>query len=374
LFTTIDLDLQQAAEEMMGDRAGAAVAIDPSSGEVLAMVSKPAFDSNLFATRISLAEWNDLNNDPRKPLQNRVIQNRYSPGSVFKIFMAAAGLEAEIIEPLDTVYCPGGASFYGHTFACWKRGGHGTVGLHNAIVDSCNVFFYNVGKNLGIDRISQYTTAMGLGRRTGIDLPNEDPGLIPSSEWKQRVFKTAWYPGETISVSIGQGAVSVTPMQITWAIGGLASGGRLKQPHLVKPEMVKEAGSIPRQLRTEEYPLHQSTVDVIARAMWGVVNEGGTGTRARIEGFDVAGKTGTAQVVGKQLYGKAEQFEDHAWFVGFAPYRHPEIVVGVFVENGGHGGTAAAPVAHAILETYYKKKSRRLDEGQLTSIASLNHD
>jgi penicillin-binding protein 2 len=370
LYTTIDLDLQRAAEELLGESTGVAVAIDPRTGEVLAMVSRPAFDPNLFATRISSADWTSLVNDPRKPLQNRVIQNHYSPGSVFKIFMAAAGLESKILDPLDTVYCPGGATFYGHTFACWKAGGHGTTGLHNAIVNSCNVFFYNVGKNLGIDNIARYTTAMGLGRKSGIDLPNEDPGIIPSSEWKQRVFKTAWYPGETISVSIGQGAVSVTPMQVTWAMGGLATGGRLVQPHLVKPESVEKFG-VARKVRTEEYPLGPSTVDVISRAMWGVVNEAGTGTRARIAGFDVAGKTGTAQVVGKQAYGKSEEFEDHAWFVGFAPYRNPEIVVGVFVENGGHGGTAAAPVAHAIMETYYKKKTGTFEESLLTSLASL---
>jgi penicillin-binding protein 2 len=367
LFTTLDLDLQRAAEEMIGDRSGAAVALDPNTGEVLAMVSKPDFDPNLFATRISAADWTSLITDTRKPLQNRVTQSHYSPGSVFKVFMAAAGLESETLNPLQTIFCPGYASFYGHTFACWKHGGHGTVSLHDAIVDSCNVFFYNVGKELGIDRISKYTTTMGLGRKTGIDLPNEDAGLIPSAEWKQRVFKTAWYAGETISVAIGQGAVSITPMQAAWAMGGLASGGHLKRPHLVKPEDVRRRGFAAADIRSEEYPLHGSTVDIVTRAMWGVVNEGGTGTKARIEGFDVAGKTGTAQVVGKQ-HAVGEEYEDHAWFVGFAPYRNPEIVVAVFIENGGHGGEAAAPVAHAILETYYLKKTGHFED-RITTIA-----
>jgi penicillin-binding protein 2 len=357
LYTTLDLDLQRAAEEAIGDQTGAAVALDPRTGEVLAMVSKPAFDPNLFASRISVADWRNLIDDSRKPLQNRVIQNHYSPGSVFKVFMAAAGLESETLNPLQTVFCPGYATIYGHTFACWKHSGHGTIGLHNAIVDSCNVFFYNVGKELGIDRISQYTTTMGLGRKTGIDLPNEDAGLIPSAQWKQRVYKAAWYPGETISVSIGQGAVSVTPMQAAWAMGGLASGGRLKQPHLVKPEEIKKLGFPAPVLRSEEYPMHEATVDIVARAMWGVVNEAGTGTKAQVAGFDVAGKTGTAQVVGRQGGLKGEEYDDHAWFVGFAPYRNPEIVVAVFIENGGHGGTAAAPVAHAVFDTYYKKRS-----------------
>ena len=362
LFTTIDLDMQQAAEDMVGERTGAAVAIDPQTGEVLAMVSKPAFDPNLFATRISLANWESLTEDPRKPLRNRVIQNHYSPGSVFKVFMAAAGLESETLNPLHTVFCPGHASFYGHTFACWKKGGHGTIGLHGAIVASCNVFFYNVGKELGINRISQYTTVMGLGRKTGIDLPNEDPGLIPSKEWKQRVQKAAWYDGETISVSIGQGAVSITPMQAAWAMGGLASGGRLKQPHLVKPDEIRKLGITAAEIHSEEYQMHQSTVDLIGRAMWGVVNEaGGTAAGVRIEGFDVAGKTGTAQVVGKASFAKGGEFDDHAWFVGYAPYRNPEVVVAVFIENGGHGGSAAGPVAHAMLETYYRKKTGQFD-------------
>ena len=368
LVTTIDLDLQRAAEEIIGDQTGAAVAMDPRTGEVLAIVSKPGFDPNLFASRISGNDWNSLTTDPRKPLRNRVIQNHYAPGSVFKIFLAAASLEANQISPLEQVYCSGSAVHYGHSFACWKAGGHGPISLHDAIVNSCNVFFYNVGKNLGIDKISQYTTIMGLGRKTGIDLPNEDPGLIPSQEWKQRVYKTAWYPGETISVSIGQGAVGVTPLQAAWAMGGLASGGRLKQPHLISPEVLRKLGLEVPDVHTEEYPLHQTTVDVVSKAMWGVVNEAGTGTKARVEGFDVAGKTGTAQVVGRQSYNTGAN-EDNAWFVGYAPYRDPEIVVAVFMEGGGHGGTTAAPVAHAIFDAYYKKKMGKSKQDEPTTIA-----
>ncbi len=378
LVTTIDLDLQRAAEGMMdgkldpthfpGEHMGAVVALDPRTGEVLAMVSKPAFDPNLFATRISKADYSTLNNDPGKPFQNRVIQSHFSPGSVFKIFMASAGLEAGTLNPLQTIYCPGHATFYGHTFACDKKDGHGTLSLHNAIVNSCNVFFYNVGEELGIDRISHYATMMGLGRKTGIDLPNEDAGLIPSSEWKQRVLKTKWYAGETISVAIGQGYVSVTPMQAAWAMGGLASGGRLRQPHLASPDELKKSGFPANRVIEEDYPIHESTVDIVTTAMWGVVNESGTGTRARIEGFDVAGKTGTAQVVGKQSGLKGKEFKDNAWFVGFAPYRNPEIVVAAFIENGGWGGEAAAPVARAVMETYYKKKTGQFND-QITKIA-----
>jgi penicillin-binding protein 2 len=296
----------------------------------------------------------------------------YSPGSVFKVFMAAAGLEAETLDPLEHYHCSGSAVHHGASFACWKAGGHGDVGIHEAIVNSCNVFFYAVGNVLGIDRIAQYTTAMGLGRKTGIDIPNEIAGIIPSPEWKERVQKTKWFPGETISVSIGQGAVNVTPLQAAWAMGGLASGGRLKTPHLVSPEKLRALGMEVPDVHTEEYPLHQSTVDIVTKAMWGVVNEAsGTGGSARVQGFDVAGKTGTAQVVNKQFYGQGENSEDHAWFVGVAPYRNPELAVAIFIEHGGHGGEAAAPVAHAIFDAYYKKKTGNFDGNLMTKIASL---
>src|SRR5215831_3659060 len=372
LVTTIDLDLQRAAEDMVGERTGAVVALDPRTGEILAMVSRPAYDPNLFATRISPVDWNNLITDPRKPMQNRAIQSRFSPGSVFKVFMAAAGLEAGTLNPLRSVYCPGYASFYGHTFACDKHEGHGTLGLHDAIVTSCNVFFYNVGNDLGISRIYQYATMMGLGRKSGIDLPNEDSGLIPSEAWKQRVYKAKWYAGETISVAIGQGYVSITPIQAAWAMGGLTTGGRLKAPHFVSPKELKKLGVEAPEIMQEEYPISQNTVDIVTTAMWGVVNEdgvGATGRNARIEGFDVAGKTGTAQVVGKQANLKGQAYKDNSWFVGFAPSRNPEIVVAAFIENGGWGAEAAAPVAHAVLETYYKKKLGQFD-GKVTTIAA----
>lgn len=363
LVTTIDLDLQKAAEEAIGDQTAAAVALDPHTGEILALVSRPAFDPNLFTRRISSWEWKNLTEDSRHPLQNRVIQSHYSPGSVFKLFMATAGIEAELLSPLQSYFCPGRATFFGHTFACDKHDGHGILSLHDAIVRSCNVFFYNVGNKLGIDRISQYATMMGLGRKTGIDLPSEHGGLIPSQEWKKRAMKVKWYEGETISVSIGQGYVSVTPIQAAYAVAGLASGGRLKQPHLVSPETIRKAGFAANEVSVEEYPLHEATVDIVTRAAWGVVNEArGTGSRARVAGFDVAGKTGTAQVVGNRAGLKGKQFGDNAWFVGFAPYRNPEIVVAVIVENAGHGGIAAAPVARAVLETYYKKKTGTFEE------------
>ena len=367
LRTTLDLDLQRAAEKALGDQIGAAIAMNPTTGEVLVLASKPSFDPNLFAKRITTAAMQELN--ARKAFRNRAIQDRYAPGSVFKIFMAAAGIEAEVLNPYDHVNCSGEISFDGGRVVkhCWKAGGHGAVGLYEAIVNSCNVFFYNVGRRLDIDKIADYVMKMGLGQRTGIDLSGEDTGLIPSREWKARAYKTrtkaeqAWYPSETLDVSIGQGAVAVTPLQAAYAMGGLASGGRLIQPHLVDPKFLAENNFVAPKLKFSEYHVSATTVDYVAKGMWGVVNEGGTGTRAAVKGFDVAGKTGTAQVVNKKSYGKDESFEDHAWFVGFAPYRNPEIVVAAFVEHGGHGGTTAAPVAHAIFDTYFKKKTGQFE-------------
>jgi penicillin-binding protein 2 len=368
LITTIDLDLQRAAEDAVGEQMGAVVALDPRTGEILALVSKPAYDPNLFATRISSADYRNLMDDPRHPFQNRAIQSHFAPGSVFKVFMAAAGLESGTLNPLRSIFCPGEATFYNHVFHCDKN--HGLLSLHDAIVQSCDVYFYNVGNDLGIDRIASYAKMMGLGRKTGIDLPSEDSGLIPSQEWKQRVLKAKWYAGETISVAIGQGYVSVTPIQAAWAMGGLATGGRLKQPHLVNPAELKKLGLQANEVVGEDYGIQESTVDIVVKGMWGVVNEGGTGKNARVEGFDVAGKTGTAQVVGGRDAGKTrKEFKENAWFVGFAPYRNPEIVVAALIQNGGWGSEAAAPVAHAVLDTYYKKKTGQFD-GKLATIAA----
>jgi penicillin-binding protein 2 len=367
LVTTIDLDLQRAAEDAVGDQMGAVVALDPRSGEILAFVSKPAYDPNLFATRISAADYRALVEDPRDPMLDRAIQSHFAPGSVFKVFEAAAALEAGTLNPLRSIFCGGSETFYGVVFHCDKH--HGTLDLHEAIVHSCDVYFYNVGKELGIDNISTYAKMMGLGRKTGIDMPNEDGGLVPSREWKQRVQKAKWYEGETISVAIGQGALGVTPLQAAWAMGGLTMGGRLKQPHLVNPQELKKLGFPANEIVEEDYEIQESTVDFVRQAMWGVVNEGGTGVNAKVDGFEVGGKTGTAQVVGGRDAGKTnKERRENAWFVGFAPYRNPEIVVATIIQNGGWGSEAAAPVAHAVLETYYKKKTGQFD-GKITTIA-----
>ncbi len=361
---TIDEDLQQVAEQSLGARPGAAVALDPRTGEVLAMVSHPALDPNDFAVRISGEDWKSLNEDPLHPLLNRAIQAQLAPGSVFKIVTATAMLEDKNPPESFTTFCPGYATFYGRQFKCWVYGktSHGAVGLHKAILESCDVFFYNVGMHLGIDRLSYYGTKFGLGRRTGIDLPSEEPGLMPSAEWVERVFHRKWYAGETISVSTGQGAVTTTPLQLARLIGGIAMGGVFKQPHLLKD---------PPSVGEERFALSEPTVEKITDAMYGVVNEaGGTARNVRLPGIEVSGKSGTAQVIGyatRERMGKQKKFEDNAWFVGYAPRRNPEIVVAVLVqESGKHGGEAAGPVVKDIIKAYYDKKNKKT-QGQYTT-------
>src|SRR5271168_5123857 len=368
---TIDYDLQAVAENAMVDKEGAVVAMDARTGEVLAMVSRPTVDPNDFAVRIANDEWQKLNSDPETPLMNRAIQAQLAPGSVFKIVMATAMLESKAIPETMTAFCPGYAVFYGRMFKCHvfgKTAGHGVVDLHKAIVQSCDIFFYNVGKQLGIDRISFYATSLGLGRRTGIDLPSEEPGLIPSEEWAERVYHRKWYAGETISVAVGQGAVTTTPLQLARMIGGIASGGVFKQPHLLK-----DAQNVGEQ----RVAISEPTVEKITDAMWGVVNEpGGTGGTLKLTGIEFSGKSGTAQVIGygtRARMGKQKKFEDNAWFVGYAPKRNPEIAVAVLVqESGQHGGTASGPVVRDIIKAYYDKKAKKTN-GQYT-VEIEHHD
>jgi len=352
---TLDSDLQLAAEQAMAGRQGAVIALDPRTGDILAFLSHPNFDPNLFAIRVQPEEWRGLSDDPSKPLLNRVTQAQLSPGSTFKIITATAALEERLFDKNTfTVYCPGYANHYGRTFQCWKPGGHGTVNLHRALVESCDVFFYQVGRRLGIERIARYSKQFGLGSPTGIDFPGEKDGLVPSPEWKQRTQKQPWYDGETISVAIGQGPVLVTPLQLAYVAGGIASGGVFARPRLLldpdKPPTLKRV------------PLQPETVAFITDALWGVVNENGTGTSARLENIDVAGKTGTAQLVGydtlKRLgRGTTGRLVDNAWFVGLAPRRNPEIVVAVLLEHGQHGASAA-PIAREVIRAYYEKKQR----------------
>lgn len=346
---TIDYDLQLVAEAEMADKKGALVAMDPRTGDVLAMVSRPTFDSNDFAVRIPPAEWARLNSDPDSPLLNRAIQAQLAPGSVFKIVMATAMLESRAIPANFTVFCPGHAEFYGRIFHCWRPQGHGETGFHKAIVDSCDVYFYNVGKRLGIDRIAHYATGLGLGRRTGIDLPSEEPGLMPSEEWVERVYHHKWYAGETISVSIGQGAITVTPIQLARMIAAVASGGDMVQPHLLKSY---------ENIKVTHFPLSDSTVEQVTEGMYGVINEGGTGAALKLQNIDFCGKTGTAQLMSFQVGSRlGKNKTNNGWFVGYAPRRNPEIVVAAVVQDTSqHGGAAAGPVVRDVVKAYYAKK------------------
>ncbi|HVX65541.1 MAG TPA: penicillin-binding protein 2 [Bryobacteraceae bacterium] len=352
LQLTLDLDLQVVAELAMQGRTGAVVALDPRNGEVLAMVSAPAYDPNKFAGRIRSADWKEIANNPDNPMMDRSIQAQFAPGSTFKPIVALAGLETGAVDDQFQVRCPGGASFYGRYFRCWVKTGHGTVNLHSGIVHSCDVYFYNVGNRAGIDNIARYSEMAGLGRRTGIDLPGELTGTVPSTAWKMRMFRQKWYAGETISVSIGQGALTVTPLQLASAIGGLAMGGVWYKPHLVKAETAHEK---PRVGKID--PLNAQK---IVAGMYGVVNEGGgTGGRARLQGVSVCGKTGSAQRISneKAKGGTPHDLKDNAWFVAFAPCEAPEIAVSVLWEGGLHG-MLAAPIARDVIKAYFDKKAR----------------
>jgi len=349
LQLTIDLDLQAVAELVLEGRKGAVVALDPRNGEVLALASRPTFDPNKFSVRIKSSDWRELLDNPDHPLLNRAIQAQFAPGSTFKPIMAIAGLETGTIDDQYTAHCGGGATFYGHFYKCHVKSGHGSVSLHKGIVQSCDVYFYNVGNKLGIDEIARYAGEAGLGHETGVDLPHEAAGLVPSSAWKIRNFRQKWYAGETISVSIGQGAVTVTPIQIARALGGLAMGGIWYKPHLVKTAKPEP----PHQLA-----LNPENVAKVISGMCGVVNEGGTGVRARIPGIEVCGKTGTAQLASNEFLKRGGRApKDNAWFVGFLPREHPEIVVAALYEGGMESKYSAALVRD-VLKAYVDKKTR----------------
>jgi len=367
LKLTVDIDLQIAAEEAMGDKNGAMVAMDPHTGEILAMVSRPTFDPNDFAVRISRGEWNKLVTDPDKPLLNKAIQAQLAPGSTFKILMSVAGWQENIAQTLN-VHCNGGATFYGRRFGCWVKSGHGAVDLTKAIYQSCDVFFYTLAEKLGIDRMSKYATMMGLGQKTGIDLPEEASGVMPSEEWKIRNFKQKWYAGETISVGIGQGAVATTPVQLMRAISAISMDGRMVVPHVASP-----TGLPSEYLETHHYtdvstiPIDPGGFNVITDAMARVLLPEGTAPSAHVQGVDIAGKTGSAQVVSLAVRAKHqnnESLNQNGWFVGFTPRRNPDIVVAVLFEGGEHGKLAAR-LATQVIKAYVDKQSR-----QPTKVAS----
>jgi len=361
LRLTLDLDLQLTAEQALGNRAGAVVAMDPRTGQILAMVSHPAFDPNDFTHGIGRQQWQQIVKDPQNPLMNKAIQAQLAPGSVFKLVTATAALETGAIRPDFTVYCPGYVNFYGHTYHDWSwvhHQGHGQVDLHRAIVISCDVYFYTLGKMLGIDKIAYFAKHLGLGSRTGIDLPGEEPGLIPTPEWVEKYYRHKWYPGETVSVAIGQGAVAVTPLQLAYMMSGITSGGVFHQPHLAFDGELAQAGMDPPAVKPRQFPLSPGTVQSVCSGMWGVVNEGGTGAGAREPGLQIAGKTGTAQVVSVALRHSAHSadYRNNAWFVGYAPFDNPQIVVAALVMHGGES-SVAAPMAGQVMKAYFDEEN-----------------
>ncbi len=351
LKTTLDLDIQAVAELSLQNNRGAVVALDPRSGEILAMVSRPTYDLNKFTGRISRADWNEISNNPAKPLLNRAIQAQLAPGSTFKPLMAIAGLESGVVDDETDFHCPGGASFYGHYFACHLKHGHGDITLHRAISQSCDVYFYNVGNRLGIDRIAHYAEMAGIGHKTGIDLPGETQGTMPSTKWKMRLARQKWYAGETISVAIGQGAVTVSPLQIAAALSGLGEGGLWYKPHMIADQpttLVSQGNFKPENL------------DSVVSGMYGVVNEGGTGRAAYLPNVKVCGKTGTAQVAATERTKGAKMrssLANNAWFVGYAPMDKPEIAVVALFENGEESYNAV-PIVRDVIKAYFDKKNR----------------
>ena len=362
VYLTLDFRLQKLAEDVLGDEAGAIVALDPQTGETLALASQPGFDPNALSRGLPVEEWNVLLQDPRHPLTNRAIQGQYPPGSIFKIIMAGAVLGTRAIDPTERIRCGGGFRFGKRTFRDWKANGHGNVDLHAAMIHSCDVYFYRLGHRLGIETIATHAKRFGLGQRTGVDLPSEVTGIVPSPEWKQQTQGEAWYPGETISVSIGQGFVTVTPLQMANVIAAVGNHGRVYTPHVVRGVRQREHGMI-----QEWNPARGHVVQLvqpqglrrIRTALAAVVAEG-TGRRARSSLVGIAGKTGTAQVVGlreKSEDDTPKKFRDHAWFVAYAPLARPRIAVAVLVEHMGHGGAVAAPLAKQLIEAYLSDPS-----------------
>ena len=370
LRLTIDIDIQRVAEQAMQGRNGALVAMDPHTGEILAMVSRPNFDPNQFAVRLTRTYWNQIVTDPNHPLMNKTIQAQLAPGSTFKVIMSLAGLEENVAQDMR-VMCNGGGTFYGRFFACDKH--HGMVDINHAIPLSCDTFYYTLAQKLGIDTIAKYAIELGLSQKTGIDLPDEASGTMPSTAWKMKTQHQPWYAGEVISVGIGQGAVQVTPLQLARAIGGIASGGALKRPHVVFPD------ELPPEMSSaidSSFPGSGDRVIPITPENWETITDAmaattvtGTAAAAHLEGIDFAGKTGTAQVVnhsaGTTSLGKGSE-RANAWFVGMAPRRNPDIVVVVLAEHGGWGAEAAAPLAAQVINAFVTKQRRR--EGNLRAL------
>jgi penicillin-binding protein 2 len=370
LVLSVDMKLQEIAEQSFGNYRGALVAIDPNNGDVLAFVSKPGFDPNPFIDGIDTESWDELNNSPDVPLNNRALRGQYPPGSTIKPFMALAGLNFDTRKPEHAISDPGVFYLPGsrRQYRDWKAGGHGSVNMFKSIVVSCDIYFYGLATELGIDRIFNYLSRFGFGKKTGIDLEGETSGLLPSQDWKMKRHREIWYPGDTVSVGIGQGYTLVTPLQLASATATLANNGVAYKPHLVKE--VRGAWNSENRFIAKEpiYDLNldPAHLDLVKRAMVGVTQPGGTAVYAALGApYNIAGKTGTAQVIAMKQGEKYdaekidERHRDHAWFIAFAPAEQPKIALVVLVENGGHGGGTAAPIARKVLDYYLLGKVPR---------------
>jgi len=363
IYLTIDSGLQKKAEELLEGRAGAVTAMVPSTGEILVLASSPSFDQNDFVSGMSYDKWESLISNPQRPLENKALQGEYPPASTYKIVTAMAALEEGVIDENTTFFCPGYLNYGDRQFRCWKRGGHGTVNVTRALAESCDVFFYQVGQRLGVDRLAWYAKAAGLGAPTEINLDNEAAGLVPTAAWKKRRTGIDWQGGETLSVAIGQGYDLATPLQMLVLTAAVANGGTRYRPLIVKQIQTAEGGIVTRMKVQADGRLSVSrkTLDIIRKGLWEVVNAPtGTARTARIAGVDVSGKTGTAQVVGRSQDSpdvKAEPvIKPHAWFVAYAPSQDPQIAVSVIVEHGEGGASAAAPIAKEIIKTFLQRE------------------
>lgn len=361
LFLTIDQRLQRRAETMLSGKAGSAVAMDPRNGDILAMASSPSFDQNIFVDGMSHDQWQALANNVHRPMENKAIQAEYPPASTFKIITAIAGLEEGIIDPSTAFFCPGYLKYGDRVFRCWKKHGHGQMQVVDAIAQSCDVFFYQVGQKLGIDRLAWYASACGLGAPLGVELDNESAGLVPSTVWKRRQLGKPWHSGETLSVAIGQGYNLATPLQMLGVIAAVANGGTRYRPRVLKTIETAQGETVLTGKREiiGRLPVSEETLAVVRKGLWEAVNTPrGTAYRSRVKGIDMCGKTGTAQVVGmaqedgEKKKDLASHLRDHAWFVAFAPAKDPRIAVAVIVEHGEHGSSAAAPIAREMVRTY----------------------
>ncbi len=381
IYLTIDKDLQRLAEKSMEGKRGAVVVMNPNTGEILALASGPAFDPNLFIGGIAKDEWKKIVSSEDYPMQNRAIAGLYPPGSVFKIIIALAGLEEGVIDPSEEIYCDGRFIFGDRTYRCWKKTGHGYVNFYRALVESCDVYFYNLGLRLGVEKIADYAKMFGLGKKPDFDLGGDNSGLVPTKKWKLKRWGSSWLAGETVTMAIGQSYLLVTPLQMAQMISAVFNGGYLYQPKIIQwvgsdqKELYRVTPTVKEKIDAD--PKHLA---LIRQALTGVVNDPrGTAYISRIDALKMAGKTGTAQVVNLDLsktYESEEdiptQFRDHAWFVAIADADHPAITVAVLIEHGGHGGSAASPIAKALIEEYYKKEGGVLPKKLRAKIATTN--